>query len=555
MSRGWRAGVHAALHALLLVALAGGLPAAASTGGEAEAAREATLQATLQAALAAARADRHAEAIEAYRRAIEAAPARRQEWLLAWADQHTWAGRLDEAATLYREALLRLDPAGRQQARIGLARALSWAERHAEALAVYDEALAAFPADREAQLGRARVLSWSDRQAEALAQYQATLRDHPGDEDALRGIGRVQSWRGRHRAAVAEMQALLQRRPHDREATGVLAESLAWMGRSDRALPVLRAQLAADPGDRQAAALLQKLSPGLQPETSLDWRDFDQSDGLRIVEQSLATRLPLADGRGHVALRYARAAFEPPATPARDLRLQRPGLEGRYRFNDAWEWNGTVWREQIDARDRGARHRLWTHDTYLTWWPGDALRLDLGSQRWTFDSEEALRKGLSATQLKLSADWLPDELTRLSLRLNRARHSDDNRREGWQLEAERRVWHTPRVHLGYRHTGYGFSLPGQGGYFNPERYRSNELTLQASGWVGDRIGWQLRWAQGREDARPGDARPIRSGSASLSWALDPALAVEAAYDYSTSRTLATGGFQRGIARLSLRYRH
>ena len=80
-------------------------------------------------------------------------------------------------------------------------------------------------------------------------------------------------------------------------------------------------------------------------------------------------------------------------------------------------------------------------------------------------------------------------------------------------------------------------------------------TGPASGWVGDRIGWQLRWAQGREDARPGDARPIRSGSASLSWALDPALAVEAAYDYSTSRTLATGGFQRGIARLSLRYRH
>ena len=500
--------------AQLLIALslaAGGLAAAAPADAE-------TL---LREAREAARADRHAEAIAAFERALQAAPQRRPEWLLEWADQLTWAGRLDEAIALYREATGLLAPPERVRAHVGLARALSWAERHAEAVAEYERALAIDPHDAQAQIGRARV----------------------------------QSWRGRHRDAVAQLQPVLQARPHEREATLVLAESLAWMGRPERALAVLRAQLAADPGDERAARLLAELERDTRAQTSLDWRDFEQSDGLRIRQTQLATRLPLADGRGQVGLLLERTVYRPAAGPVEHIEVRRPGVEARYRLSDALEWSGSLFLDLIDTRGAAGDHRRWTHSTYLTWRPVDGLRLDLSSQRWTFDSEAALRAGLTASQRQVSIDATPDDRRRFSLRANHREYSDGNSRRGWRFDAEQRLWRPAQLWLGYRHTRFDYSLPGQPGYYNPARYRADELLLHAAGTLGPGLGWGLRWAVGREVEQPGGARPIRSGGVQLNWTVQPRLVLEAAYDHSTSRTLATGGFERGIVRLSLRYRH
>lgn len=499
---------------LLAACLATPLPLHAGAGNTAA-------DLAVQQAREAARDNRHAVSIEAFRAALDANPGRRSEWLLEWADQHTWAGRLSEAIQLYREALASLDFDGRQAARVGLARALAWSGRLKESVAVYDEALAAVPGDREAQLGRARV----------------------------------QSWRGRHRDATARMQQFLVEHPQNREATLVLAESLAWMGRADRALPVLRDHVSNDAGDARSAALLQQLERDIRPSLRLDWRDTDQSDGLRISETAWVSRWPWADGRGQVAARFSRTSYRPSVGRAFNILVHRPGVEMSHRIDDALAWSGAVWLDMIEPRNGQGRHRLWTHDTHLTWRPVDRWRFDLGSARWTFDSEEALRKGLTALQLKLSADFLPDELTRLTVRLNQADVSDGNRREGWQLEAERRVWDTPRVHLGLLHTGYGYLKPGQGGYFNPAKFRSNELWLQSSGRVLPGLDWNLRWSTGHERSVPADSRPVRSGSASLSWDIEPGLTLEMAYDHSTSRTQPSGGFQRGIARLTLRHQH
>lgn len=480
----------------------------------------ATADTAVQAAREAARADRHDEAIRAFEQAMSAAPERRREWLLEYADQHTWSGRLKHAIALYRETAQTADRNEERRARVGLARALSWDGQHAS----------------------------------ALAEYQRALELDPKDGDALRGMARVQSWRGQHRDAASHMQDFLSNHPRDREATQILAESLIWMGRPDRAERVLREQVAADRDDKRAASLLERLRYEQRPELRVDWRNFNQSDGLDITEFALSTRLYFGDGRGYIGPRYSRALYRPARGPASEIEVQRPGLESRYRISDALNWHGNVALDLIDTRGATGDYQRLTYDTYLTFWPSDLLRFDVGSSRWTFDSEETLRAGLTATQVNASIDVLPDDRTLLAARASRAEYSDGNRRNWWQLQTEYRVWQKPRITLGYRHTRFGFLTPGQAGYFNPDRYRSNEALIKATGWVNDRVHWDIRFAAGREISQPSDTRPIRSGGASVALKIQSRLYLELAYDWSTSRTISTGGFERGIGRVTLRQR-
>lgn len=480
----------------------------------------ATADSAVQAAREAARSDRHHEAIKAFEQAMATAPERRREWLIEYADQHTWSGRLAEAIALYREAA-------------------QTADRHEE---------------RRARVGLARALSWDGRHASAVAEYQRALELDPKDGDALRGMARVQSWRGRHRDAAARMHDYLASHPRDREAAHILAESLTWMGRRDRAEQVLREQVAADRDDKRAASLLERLQYERRPEIRADWRNFNQSDGLDITELTLSSRFYFGDGRGHIGPRYSRALYRPARGPASQIEVQRPGLESRYRISDALDWHGNVALDLIDTQGAAGDHQRLTYDTYLTFWPSDVLRFDVGASRWTFDSEETLRAGFTATQMNASMDVLPDDRTLLAARASRAEYSDGNRRHWWQLQAEYRVWENPRITLGYRHTQFGFLTPGQAGYFNPDRYRSNEALIKATGWINPLVHWDVRFASGRESAQPGDTRPIRSGGASIAWKIQSALYLELAYDWSTSRTISTGGFERGIGRVTLRHR-
>lgn len=541
MRRGARLLVRIALFALAVVAAG---PVRAEPWSADDAAR---------AARQAASADRHDESIDAFLRAIETDPERRHEWLPELADQLTWSGRPGEAVPLYREAIeTAADPQRERRARLGLALALAWDGEHSEALAEYDLLLARDPADRDARLGRARILSWMDRQGPALAEYEAVLRDHPGDLEASRGVGRVQSWRGRQRDASARMQELLRAHPNDRQATAILAESLDWMGRPDRAERVLREQLAADPDDARAAALLDDLEFRQRPEAGFEWRESHQSNDLRITSTRLASRFHLGDGRTFVGPRYELGVYDPDDSPAKEILLNRPGIHARHRFDDSFAWQGSFFVDVIDTRGASGDHVRPTYDTYLSFWPNDLLRFDVGSSRSTFDNEESLREGLTATYANLSMDVLPDELTRVTTRFNWGAYSDGNERTWWQLEGERRVWHHPRVTTGYRYTGFDFAKLEQGGYYNPNRYHSNELLLRASDRIGEKLRWYLGGSVGWEIQTPGGDKPIWSAGASLAYPIVRRLEVELAYDFFSSRTAGTSGFERGTGRVGLR---
>lgn len=505
----------------------------------------------LEVARQAARDNRHDQAIDAFRRAMISAPERRSEWLIELADQLTWSKQLDEAIALYREATASDDANVQRAARVGLARALSWDGRHSKAVAEYDEAIRIDPNNLEVRLARAEVLTWAGRSGQALAAYQGIARDHPDDPRALRGQGRMLSWRGRHRSAIGKMKQLLQDRPDDPEATGILADSLIWMGRPDKAEPILRSQIANNPQEDRAAGMLADLERRQRPEVRLDLRLFDQSDDLEILEVALNTRFQFEDLRGYFGARYNQGVFTPGGRRADRITVRRPGIYAGYRLSDAVDLNGSIALDFIDVKDGQDNHVRPTFEAFATYRPDDLLRFDVGVSRRIFDSEDALRDGLTATQVGLSADVEPNELVLLSARASWARYSDGNERRWWQLQANRRIFDRPRTIIGYRYTAFDFELSGQRGYYSPDRYHTHEMLVQAYGNLTKRLRWDLRLAGGYETETPGGSKFTVNAGLSLARQITADLEIEAAYDYSSSRTVSAGGFERGIGRVTL----
>ena len=508
-------------------------------------------ESALAEARRAADAGRNAEAIAPYRAALEQAGEEHPDWRLELADQLTWSGDLDAAVQEYRKVIA----SGRgdllKKAQTGQGRALARAGQHDLAIAALDAALALDPDDRETATLRAQALSWDNRQAEAEAAYLVLLANNPADERALLGLARVQSWRGRQRAALATL-ARLPADPADRqEAVTITAEAQSWMGRPDRAAVTLRERIAAVPDDSRAAGLLARLERDTRHEARLDARRFDQSDGLDIEQFSLSADYRFADGRGRVGPRLAYAAFDPFEGPGDIFTVARIGASGGWRVNDAFDLNATIGVDSLDAPGPGGTSDFLTYDAYATLFPGDRFRIDAGVQRYTFDSEPTLRNRLVVDQVKVSADFMPTERSRMSARAAYADFSDGNRQRWWQAEFEQRIALAPRLYVGLRYTGTDFRLVNQEGYFSPDEYHSLEATIRLDGQAGPRTSYGIRASAGGERDVGGADRFIVSGSAYLRRQLSSTFDVEAAYDYTSSSAASSTGFTRGIARISL----
>lgn len=499
----------------------------------------------------AADAGRSAEAIAPYREALRLAAEERPDWRLELADQLTWAGDLDAAAAEYRAVITSGRSDLLRKARTGLGRALARSGAYAPAIAAFDAALALDPADREAALLRAQALSWDNRQAEAERAYRALLANDPADERALLGLARVQSWRGRQRAALATLTRLPDPPADPVEAVTITAEAEQWLGRPDRAAATLRTRLAAAPGDDRARWLLGRLERDTRHEVRLDARRFDQSDGLDVEQYNLGADYRFADGRGRIGPRLQYAAFDPSDARGDVFAVTRVAASGGWRVSDAVDLNATIGLDSIDDPGAGRAQEFLTYDAYVTLFPEDRVRIDLGAQRFTLDSEPTLRNRVIASQIKASADFLPTERSRLTARAAHADYSDGNRQSWWQVEFEQRLALAPRVHVGARYTGTSFRLVGQPGYFSPGEYHALEATLRIDGQATPRTWYGLRANAGAERDVGSADRFILGASAYVRQQLSAAVDLEAAYDYSTSSAASSTGFERGIARISL----
>jgi tetratricopeptide (TPR) repeat protein len=511
---------------------------------------------TVAAAREAAHADRNQEAADLFERAISQAPSRRREWLLELADQLTYSGRSREAVPLYQEVRAAgfASPEEARQTRLGLALALSWSGQLAASLGEYQALCRRDPSDIEARLGGARVLSWLDRQLAAKSEYEAVLRQDPENVEARRGLARVQSWRGRQRDAQRRLSRFLQDHPDDAEGTLLLAQSQEWMGRSDRAERTLRGLLARRPQDEGAKQLLGEIEGRDRPESGLESQQSRQSDDVVITGESFQHNLRLNDGRTAVGPRYQQWTYEPEGGSS--VFVQRAGVYARQRFSDRMELTSSTFVDRIEP-EGGRERTLLTYDTYLTLWPNDTLRFDIGSNRSTFDNVKSLRDGITATSLSLSMDVAPDRLTRLTTRLNWGDYSDGNHRRWAQVEVERRVGTAKRrgrnLFLGARYTHMGFDRPLDNGYFNPKSYRQAVATARFYGRGSDRLSYDFEGSFGREDAASDGRKPFSSAGARLSYRAGDRTAIEVRHSFFSSQQESSGGFSRQTTAVSIRF--
>jgi thioredoxin-like negative regulator of GroEL len=457
---------------------------------------------------------------------------------------------LDAAIATYREALA----GGDEGARFGLARALAWDGQHSAAVLEYDRILARSPNDRAAQNARAEVLGWADRQGAASAAWAAIAKADPGNMAAQRNLARALSWRGQYRRALAVIDAMPAEAQADRDTAVIAAESLIWMGRPDRAEPLLRDQQALHPDDRHMAWLLGEVQRHARPELRIDGRSFDQSDDLAIDALAADVRFPLEFGRGQIGARYVHTSYRPPQGPVQRISVDQPVVYAGYRISDAVELSTAASLDIINTRGGPGDFTKPTFEAYVTVRPSDMVRIDLGGSRSTFDSEATLTSGLTATQWGGSIDVVPVDHVVVTARGHRTTYSDGNARTWGQVEIAKRLIDSPRVIASYRYTNFTYRTPGQPGYYNPAGFHSHEGQLRSWGRLGGALRYDLRLVGGRETERPGGSRWIVNAGASVTWEASPTLEVEGGYDFSTSRTASSGGFERGIARLTLRKR-
>lgn len=499
------------------------------------------------ARLAAQRND-NAEAATFLWYAIERAPSRRAEWLREYADQLTYSGSAASAVPIYREALERpsVTVEEERRTRLGLALALSWAGEFDQALHEYDAWLDVFPYDLTAQLGRARVLSWKNENAAAERAYDHIVRQQPSNLEAQRNFARVQGWRSRHRAAGRRLELHVRLYPDDAEAAYLLAQSQMWLGRPDRAARTLDGLLARNPNDPHAKLLQSQLRARTRPSTDMRYDESRQSDDLVIRTIRVGSDWSAHAGLTTLGPRFFVQHYDPQQGPG--ITTSGLGAYGRHRFQDALEWTGWLSVDRLGAGE--SSHVRLTYDTYLTVWPHDVLRFDLGSNRTTFDNIVSLQRNIVATYANIGVDVVPNELWRLVTRFNWGDYSDGNQRTWGQLVLERRLRTHPRIIAGFTSTAFHFTELKDNGYFNPRDYVANGLTLRSYNVSGRRVWFDLSGMAGAEHTNPTDNHFIWSLGGELRVAVTTHSSLVFHANHYSSATASSSGFARstlGIA--------
>lgn len=238
-------------------------------------------------------AGRFEEAAEAFRKAVEAAPASPAPHVnlgLALAGLGDGAG----AAAAF-EAALRLDPAS-AAARAGLGQVLARSGRDEDAVAHLQIALSASPEDAATRSELVRALVRLGRDEAAIAVLMSAGAGDLDDEDSVVALSILLADRGRFAEAVSVLERAHRQFP-DRVATATtLARILASapdraVRNGGRALEIAMAVHAADPAPVHAETVALALAALARCDEARLWIDRAVNDAEASGDRTEATRL------------------------------------------------------------------------------------------------------------------------------------------------------------------------------------------------------------------------------------------------------------------------
>ncbi len=498
-----------------------------------------------------ASSNHNAAAAALYEKAFVLVPEKRNELLKEYADQLTYSERTAEAIGRYSEMLsdFQLSAGARTEVRLSLALAQSWSGALTDALAEYDGLIAEDPSNLRARKGRAEILSWMERHDAAASELRRALALAPEDRELQRRLARAESYRGRHRTAVALARPLLAADPTDEEAAIIVADAERWMGRPDSALDTIETLLEAAPDSERALKLRGEILRDARPLTEVRALGSTQSDDLTIWSTSLRHGFTMNGGRTSFGPQYQHLGFEPES--GRGVDVDRIGAFLHHRMSDAVELNSSFF---VDFQRGANDETVFTHDSFLTIYPSDLWRVDIGASRYTLDNIKSLDLGITVDQFSGSVDFWPTGDIKLTGRGAWSDYSDGNERWWAQGEGVMRVLRGPDIWFGARYTAFAFEKELDNGYFNPDDLQSLESTFQMFGRLMDDLAFELRGAAGVEDADPADAKFIWSAALKLRYPLTDLVDAEALFGHSSSTLGSKSGFERTSIGLGLSVR-
>ncbi len=515
-------------------------------------AREKLSEAVVAQARKAASENDNASSAALFARAIALAPDRRAEWLKEYADQLTYAQQTDKAIRIYEEILSNSGLTAERSAEVRLAMALAqaWSGALAEALGEYDTLIAENPANTRARLGRAEVLSWLHDHDAASSELSQILETDPEDDVARRRLARSESYRGRHRQAIALAKPLLQADPSDEDSAIIIAQAQRWMGRPDLAIKTIEGLLAINPGSERAQRLRAELMNDRRARSSFGTSYSDQSDDLGIARAGLRQNFSVNDGRTGFGPEVRYINYDPEDADGVDVVMVGGHL--RHRFSDEVELNSAFFLNQQEGVND---ETLFTHDSYITLYPDDVWRIDLGASRSTLDNITSLNQGLTVDTFSGSVDFWPASDIKLTGRAAWSDYSDGNERWWFQGEARYRlIDEAPQLWLGARYTRFAFAKQLANGYFNPDELQSLESILKLSGVLLSKTVYEVQGTAGYENANPGSGKFIWSAGLKLRHPITEHVVIEATAAHSSSTLGSDSGFDRTTVGLGLNVR-
>lgn len=469
--------------------------------------------AVLDSARAAAAADRHADAIRLYQRAIKLYPPLADDIGVEIGNQYTWSDKPDSAMTWYQWHLARHPTDA--DAIIGAARLTSWRDDVDGAERLYDQVLAADSTNLDARMGKAQVTNWSGRHRAAAAQYRAILADHPDEVDARTGL----------------MQAL------------------RWMGRPDSAIAL---------ADSAPAPALENVKTDIEHENApgITYTYEQNKDSDEIHRRYHTIRAGFSpDVLTRISGYYGRARFEQQGRP--DVSRDWFGGVLERRFSAALALTANVG-YQLNSYDRSAlgpesywldEFNLLTYDVYATFTPRDWTRIDVGLARGPIDNPDAIFRGISRTQFSAGLDQrLRSNLTWVSA-LETAWYNDGNSslelgtRAVWEP-----LWRMP-VKLNHRfnsQTGFvyfGFKDTNDHGYYDPRQYLSFYEEVALAMTFSPRARARIAGRMSVDKENGDDWFLTGRFEASASWDIWRGLALTAGYTNANSRLDARPGYE------------